>query len=74
MKTEDLGMVTMRTGVGCPEVKVSVAIDGVHIPYQRPQIVDFIRLSRNRQDYLYKVVRPYLSDAINDATCPCPET
>ncbi|KAH3739019.1 hypothetical protein DPMN_045663 [Dreissena polymorpha] len=40
MTTEEPGVATMRTGVGCQEVKVPVAMDGVHIPYQRPQIVD----------------------------------
>ncbi|KAH3751641.1 hypothetical protein DPMN_186209 [Dreissena polymorpha] len=64
----------MRTGVGCPRVKVTVDMDGVHIPYQRPQIVDAIRLIQNKQDYLYKSVRTYLSDTNKDATCPCPET
>ncbi|KAH3892686.1 hypothetical protein DPMN_016811 [Dreissena polymorpha] len=39
MKTEEPGVVTMRTGVGCPEVKVTVAMNCDHIPYQRQQIV-----------------------------------
>ncbi|KAH3730543.1 hypothetical protein DPMN_056533 [Dreissena polymorpha] len=38
--TEEPGVVTMRTGVGCPEVKIIVAMGGVHIPYHRPQIVE----------------------------------
>ena len=74
MTTEEPGVVTMRTRVGCPEVKVTVTMDGVHIPYQQLQIVEAKGLSRNRQEYLYKVVRPYLSDANKDATCRCPET
>ncbi|KAH3799446.1 hypothetical protein DPMN_153054 [Dreissena polymorpha] len=47
MTTEEPGMVTMRTGNGCPEVKVTVAMDCDHIPYQRPQIVEANGLSRN---------------------------
>ncbi|KAH3806987.1 hypothetical protein DPMN_135318 [Dreissena polymorpha] len=74
MTAEGPVVVTMRTGVGRPRVKVTVAMDCVHIPYQRQKIVDAIRLSQNKQDYLYKVVRPYLSDTNKDATCPCPET
>ncbi|KAH3751967.1 hypothetical protein DPMN_186575 [Dreissena polymorpha] len=54
MKTEEPGVVTMLTGVGCPEVKVTVpvAMNCDHIPYQRPQIVQG---SRNRQEYLYNL-------------------
>ncbi|KAH3874846.1 hypothetical protein DPMN_038100 [Dreissena polymorpha] len=64
----------MRTGVGCPEVKVTVIMDCDHIPYQQSQIVEAKGHSRNRQEYLYKDVRPFLSDANKVATCPCPET
>ncbi|KAH3785431.1 hypothetical protein DPMN_163521 [Dreissena polymorpha] len=74
MTMEEPCVVTMRTGVGCPEVKVTVAMYDVHIPYQRQQIIEVNGLSRNRQEYLYKVFRPYLSDANKDVTCPCPET
>ncbi|KAH3847298.1 hypothetical protein DPMN_089618 [Dreissena polymorpha] len=74
MTTEEPGVVTMRKGVGCPELKVTVAMDGDHILYQQSQIVEAKGLSRNRQVYLYKVVRPYLSDAYKDAACPFPET
>ncbi|KAH3853935.1 hypothetical protein DPMN_096473 [Dreissena polymorpha] len=56
MTTEEPGVVTMRTG--CPEVKATVAMDGVHIPNQRPQIVEAKGLSRSRQDSLYEVVSP----------------
>ncbi|KAH3868568.1 hypothetical protein DPMN_031717 [Dreissena polymorpha] len=51
MTMEEPGVVTMRTGVGCPEVKVTVAMDCDHISYQRPQIVDAKGLSRKRQTY-----------------------
>ncbi|KAH3788290.1 hypothetical protein DPMN_166426 [Dreissena polymorpha] len=52
MTTEEPGVVTMRTEVGCPEVKVTEAMDDVHIPYQRPQILERKGLSINRQEYL----------------------
>ncbi len=55
MKTEEPGVVTMLTGVGCLEVKVTVAMNCDHIPYQRPQIVEGKGLSRNRQENLYNL-------------------
>ncbi|KAH3771030.1 hypothetical protein DPMN_172330 [Dreissena polymorpha] len=48
IKTEEPGVVTLLTGVGCPEVKVTVAMNCDHIPYQRPQIVE-----GKGQEYMY---------------------
>ena len=62
----------MRTGNGEPDVRVNIVQRGANISDDLPPVIQPGGLTRQRQEYLYKTVIPYLLPENQHVTCPEP--
>lgn len=68
------GVVVVRTSSDSEEIEVQVLRPRAQFPASLPPVLPAGGLSRQRQEYLYKNVRPYVRPSFQDITCPATAT
>ena len=66
------GIVTAKTASDAPEVEIPVLRPRARFPDGMPPVIPAAGLSGQRQQYLYKSVRPFVRKQYQDVTCPPP--
>jgi hypothetical protein len=69
---DDLGAVFVKERSGSPELRVQLMRRNIQtVPHDVfPDPIAPAGISRARQDYLFRHVRPYVRPAFQDITCP----
>ena len=73
-RADEPGFVFVKTDVNGPEVMKRILKKNVNIQLgDRPCVLEAAGLTRDRQQYLYHSVRPYVRERYQDLTCPAPQ-
>ncbi|KAI7808698.1 chaperonin [Triplophysa rosa] len=73
IKRFDPGMVFVKKEAGSDELPFQMLLQGMDFPDGEPVILTPPGLSLQRQQYLYKNIRPFVDDPYKDTVCPRPE-
>ena len=74
MAADRPGAVVVKTGSDTEEREIAMLKPRVQFPVHMPDILPAAGLSKQRQTYLYKTVRPFVRPQFQDSTCPAPTT
>jgi len=66
------GIVTVKTASDAPEVEILVLRPLAMFADGMPPVIPAAGLSGQRQQYLYRSVRPFVRKQYQDVTCPLP--
>lgn len=69
---QDPGYVFLKESVDSEETRVSIMKSPISDPHARPILITPPGLSRDRQMYLYRNVRPYVRPLHQEEVCPAP--
>lgn len=69
---QDPGYVFLKESVDSEETSVSIMKSPISDPHARPILITPPGLSRDRQTYLYRNVRPYVRPLHQEEVCPTP--